>query len=323
MILSKRLTKTKSYNTTYQQQLRDTSNTLFKQYGEKINYYLEHVFNTPFKIDSIWSGSYRGNQKEPKLEYVLKFNGAEIDLAGESNASFKNVLSEGDKNTIAFSFFLAKLINDPGYTNKIVVFDDPLTSLDQNRRLATIDQLVKLYNECKQVIVLSHNLHFLIDLDGRNDMRRADKKVVMIVKGVNNAKIERWELKREWIDKYKQSILKMEDFVKNPHPDNQEGAVNSIRLTLELMLKLKFCKYLNDQNGTLGNLITDLEGSTCTFVNSNKSEVIEKLRSLCEASWRTHHASVEEREVYHEVTLTMAEAVGYVNQTLHMLSFEL
>ena len=322
-ILGKRLSKVKGYNTTYQQQLKNTSNALFQQYGTKINYYLDQVFMTPFKIQSIWSGSYAGRQKEPKLEYVLTYNGTEIELAGDGNKSFKNVLSEGDKNTIAFSFFLAKLTEDAHYTDKIVVFDDPLTSLDQNRRLATIDQLVKLYNECKQVIVLSHNLHFLVDLNGRNDMRRADKKVVMIVKGINAARIERWELKREWMDKYKQSILKMEDFVNNPHPDKQEDAINGIRLTLELMLKLKFCKYLSDQNGTLGDLIADLEHSACTFVNNNKADVIAKLKNLNEASWRTHHASVEERAVYHEVTLTMAAAVGYVNKALQMLQNEL
>ena len=323
VILGKRLTKVKGYNTNYQQQLKTTSNTLFQQYGTKINYYLEQVFMTPFKIQSIWSGSYTGRQKEPKLEYVLTYNGTEIELAGDGNKSFKNVLSEGDKNTIAFSFFLAKLTEDAHYTDKIVVFDDPLTSLDQNRRLATIDQLVKLYNECKQVIVLSHNLHFLVDLNGRNDMRRADKKVVMIVKGINSARIERWELKREWMDKYKQSILKMEDFVNNPHPDKQEDAINGIRLTLELMLKLKFCKFLKDQNGTLGDLIADLEHSDCTFVNNNKADVIARLKSLNEASWRTHHASVEERAVYHEQTLTMAAAVGYVNKALQMLQKEL
>lgn len=322
-IMSKRLNKVRGYNTTYQQELKDTSNALFQQYGTKINYYLDQVFMTPFRIDSIWSGAYKGSQKEPKLEYVLTYNGTEIDLAGEGNTAFKNVLSEGDKNTIAFSFFLAKLTQDRHYTDKIVVFDDPLTSLDQNRRFATIDQLVKLYGDCKQVIVLSHNIHFLIDLNGRNDMRRADKKVLIIVKGVSNSRIERWELKREWMDKYKQSILKMEDFVNKPHPDKQEDAVTGIRLTLELMLKLKFCKYLTDQNGTLGDLIADLEHSDCVFVNHDKADVIAQLKNLNEASWRTHHASVEERAVYHEIPLTTAAAVGYVNRTLLMLQQEL
>ena len=115
----------------------------------------------------------------------------------------------------------------------------------------------------------------------------------------------------------------MEDFVANPHPDKQEDAINGIRLTLELMLKLKFCKYLTDQNGTLGDLIADLEHSGCVFVNPKKTEVIAQLKNLNEASWRTHHASVEERAVYHEVPLTMAAAVGYVNRALQMLQQEL
>lgn len=324
-VLSKRMSKVKSYNATYQQQLKDTSNALFQQYAGKINYYLgEDVFDTPFKIENIWSGSYRGSQKEPKLEYKLTYKGNEIELGGEGNQSFKNVLSEGDKNTIAFSFFLAKLTNDPDFSNKIVVFDDPLTSLDSNRMLATIDLLVKLFNECKQVIVLSHNLHFLIELNGRRDVKNDFKKVLVILKGDQNATIDRFDLRKKWMDNYKQSILKMEDFVNNPHPDKQEDAITGIRLTLELMLKLKCCRYLNDQNGTLGELIDVIEKKPeCTFANSDKAEVITKLKNLNGASWRVHHASIEERTTYQEKQLSIAEAVKYVKQALNLLRFEI
>lgn len=324
-IMNKRLNKVKGYNTTYQQELKDTSNALFQQYGDKINYYLgEDVFDTPFKIESIWSGSYRGSQREPKLEYVLKYNGTEIELAGEGNTAFKNVLSEGDKNTIAFSFFLAKLTNDPEYANKIVVFDDPLTSLDLNRRLSTIDQLVVLYGNCKQVIVLSHNLHFLIEVFGRRDFHKENKKVLRIVKGLDKAWIELFDLRKEWMDNYKKSILDMESFVNNPTPEGQEDAVMGIRTTLELMLKLKCCRYLNDQNGTLGELIDTIEKKPeCTFANSDKADVIAKLKNLNGASWRKHHASIEEREKYREVPLNMQEALKYVKQALKMLKEEI
>ena len=324
-ILNKRLTKVKGYNTTYQQQLKDTSNALFQQYGDKINYYLgEDVFDTAFKIESIWSGSFSGRQKEPKLEYVLKYNNTEIELAGESNTSFKNVLSEGDKNTVAFSFFLAKLTSDDDLANKIVVFDDPLTSLDQNRKQATIDQLFMLYSNCKQVIVLSHNMHFLVDVHGRRDFHKSDKKVLRIVKGNNKAWIDRMDLTKEWMDSYKKSILDMEAFVNNPTPDGQEDAVTGIRTTLELMLKLKCCQHLNDQNGTLGELIDHLEKKPeCTFANQNKAEVIAKLKNLNNASWRKHHASVEERSQYQEVRLPMTEALKYVKQALKLLKEEI
>ncbi len=324
-ILSKRLTRVKGYNSTYQQQLKETSNALFQQYGDKINYYLgEDVFDTPFQIKGIWSGSYAGRQKEPKLEYVLTYNGTEIELSGEGNTAFKNVMSEGDKNTIAFSFFMAKLTNDPGFADKIVVFDDPLTSLDQNRKLATIDQLYMLYCNCKQVIVLSHNMHFLVDLHGRRDFHKSDKKVLTILKGNNKAWIERMDLTKEWMDSYKRSIMDMESFVDNPTPEGQENAIVGIRTTLELMLKLKCCKHLNDQNGTLGELIDNLDKKAeCTFANPNKAEVISKLKNLNNASWRKHHASVEERDQYQEVPLQMQEALKYVKQALKMLKEEI
>ena len=99
--------------------------------------------------------------------------------------------------------------------------------------------------------------------------------------------------------------------------------VNSLGKQNSPILDDEVRKFLKDQNGTLGDLIADLEHSDCTFVNNNKADVIARLKSLNEASWRTHHASVEERAVYHEQTLTMAAAVGYVNKALQMLQKEL
>ena len=314
----------KEINTRLQQQQKAASNLLFQQYGLKTNDYLRNVFMTPFEIVNVKDGGFRGGSRRPNLDYTLTFNGTDIlQDEGMQNTSFKNVLSEGDKNTIAFSFFLAKLTSDPDFANKIVVFDDPLTSLDQNRRHATIDQLMMLHSRCKQVIVLSHNLHFLIDLNTRYEVRKQDKKVLMILKGANNATLEPFELKREWMDKFKRGVMSMEDFVNHPHPNKQEEAVNAIRLTLELMLKLKCCTYLTDEGTTFGEAIAELEHKPCTFVNPNKAEVIAKLKNLNSISWRTHHATIEERAVYREVTLTMTEAVNYTRQALQMLQKEI
>lgn len=324
LMLCRHLAKWKEINTKLQQQQKAASNLLFQQYGQKTNDYLRNVFMTPFQIANVKDGGFRGGSRRPNLDYTLTFNGTDIlQDDGMVNTSFKNVLSEGDKNTIAFSFFLAKLTSDPDFANKIVVFDDPLTSLDQNRRHATIDQLMMLHSRCKQVIVLSHNLHFLIDLNSRYEVKKQDKKVLMILKGANNATLEPFELKKEWMDKFKRGVMSMEDFVNNPHPSKQEDAINAIRLTLELMLKLKCCTYLADEGTTFGEAIAELEHKPCTFVNPNKAEVIAKLKNLNSISWRTHHATIEERATYREVTLTMTEAVNYTRLALQMLKSEI
>ncbi len=319
-ILDKQISRLNHIKTVLQQQQKAASASLFQQYGQATNDYLQNKFKTAFQIVDV-KDAFRGAAKRPNLEYTLTFNGTPIMQGddGGSNTSFKNVLSEGDKNTVAFSFFMAKITQDPNLANKIVVFDDPLTSLDQNRRNATIDQLVLLHSRCKQLIVLSHNFHFLIDFNARGEIKKADKKVLVIVKGLNT-EIQPFELKREWMDKYKWAVLAMEDFVNTPIPTEKENVINSIRLTLELMLKLKFCKYISNPDETFGEVITDLERSSCVFVNPNKTDVIAKLRELNNISWRGHHAAVEERAIYREQYLTMTEARNYVIDTLSLLN---
>lgn len=319
-------TRLQRINKKLQADQKAASAELFQKYGQRTNYYLRDVFMTPFQISDV-KDAFRGSAKKPNLDYTLTFNGVPMFQGddGKSNQSFKNVLSEGDKNTIAFSFFLAKLDNDESMADKIVVFDDPLTSLDQNRRLATIHELVRLQKSCSQLIVLSHNLQFLIDLNGRNDVAKKNTKVVRIAKNGNCAGIERFELRKEWMDKYKRSLLKMEEFVCRPEPgDAQAAAISGIRLTLELFLKLKYCKYHNDQNGTFGELIDVLAGNTeCEFVNPNKEEVIANLKKLNETAWRLHHASVEERDGYQDEDMTTTEAVNYTTLALKMLKSDL
>lgn len=325
VVLNTQSTRLNKINRELQQQQKTSANSIFTQYGSKINDYLQNIFMTSFKVENVSDGGYRGRGKEPNLDYTITFNGTPIIQGddGVANTSFRNVLSEGDKNTIAFSFFLSKLINEPNFADKIVVFDDPLTSLDLNRRNATIDQLVWLHSRCKQVIVLSHNLHFLVDLKSRNDISKGNKKVLQIVNSLGKSKISEFELKKEWIDRYKQSIQKMKDFIANPDPSKQEDAINSIRLSLETFLKLKYCLFIPDQDMTFGQIVGELDKKPCTFVNADKNAVITQLNNLVNISWRSHHASVEERALYSEIPLNTTETFNYINKTLQLLEKEL
>ena len=325
LVLARRIEHLRQINKDLQARQKSITNAMFNEYGKKTNEYLQNVFLTRFKIEDVKDGGFRGKAKEPNLDYVLTFDGFPIILGdgGTLNNSFKNVLSEGDKNTLAFSFFLAKLSSESDLAEKIVVFDDPLTSLDLNRRNATIEQLVWLYSHCKQVIVLSHNLHFLIDLNGRRQIKKNEKKTLRIVNSRGESYIQEFELKKEWIDNYKKAITTMNNFVASPDPSNQEEAINSIRLSLETFLKLKFCRFITDQDQTFGDIVHQLEKSECSFVNADRQGVINKLNNLVAVSWRTHHGSVEERDLYTEQSFSMTEAINYVEMTLRLLEKEL
>lgn len=323
LILKHQLERLKRINIDLQKRQKAASVLLFQQYGYKINDYLKNVFMTPFQITNV-KDVYKGAAKVPNLDYTLSFNGTPIDQGdgGASNTSFKNVLSEGDKNTIAFSFFLAKLVSDPGLANRVVVFDDPLTSLDTNRRNTTIDQLMWLSGQCKQVIVLSHNLHFLIDLNARK-FPASEKVVLQIVNRKGSSSIQEYDLKTEWVDRYKRAILTMNDFVDNPDPSKQEDAIDGIRLSLETFLKLKFCQYIPNPNLTLGKLIEHLNSTPCQYANRDKASVTTRLMNLNEISWRAHHGTIDEMAVYSERQLTMSEAQNYVRMALDTLMNEL
>lgn len=321
--LKRQLTKLQAINKTLQQQQKDISTEIVRRYGDKTNYYLTTVFRTRFKISEIKDGGIRGRAKESNLSYTLTFNGTPIEQEGDTHTSFKNVLSEGDKNTIAFSFFLAKLTTDTELSDKIVIFDDPLTSLDLNRRNTTIHQLTLLYQQVKQCIILSHNLHFLIEINGVSRIKKQDKKGLQILNATGISKIIEYQIKQEWIANYQKALNAMYVFLENPSSDAQETAINAIRISLETFLKLKYCRFISDPDQTFGTIVSVLENSLCSFINPDKTQVIDKLNQLVEISWRGHHGSVEERDKYSEVNLTISEALGYVDMTLDLLNSEL
>lgn len=84
-------------------------------------------------------------------------------------------LSMGEKNIIAFLYFLKKLeeVNEKeSVTNKFIIFDDPMTSNDNNMQYIMIEELIKLIDESnkndniEQLIIMTHNHHFYLNLTG-------------------------------------------------------------------------------------------------------------------------------------------------------------
>lgn len=86
--------------------------------------------------------------KELKLEFARGYNPSDI-------------LSEGEQTVSALADFLTESKLDKN--NSGIIFDDPVTSLDHERRSTIAKRLVKEAKE-RQVIVLTHDIVFLLDL---------------------------------------------------------------------------------------------------------------------------------------------------------------
>ncbi|WP_144157947.1 AAA family ATPase [Paraburkholderia sp. BCC1885] len=124
-------------------------------------------FGAPFSICEL-KPSYMGGGV-PRSEYGLTVRGALVPVGRTSGdaLTFHTVLSEGDKRTLAFAFFLAKLFADPDRAQSIVVLDDVFTSLDLHRRAKTVEAALEMSRECEQVIALGHDAYFLRDIRKR------------------------------------------------------------------------------------------------------------------------------------------------------------
>jgi wobble nucleotide-excising tRNase len=159
--------RAKKFRTEVQTRLKAASETSAKHYHSKVNEYLAK-FGATFQISKI-SNSMTGNVGS--VDYGLIVRGHPVERgrksANDDVQTFKNTLSTGDKTTLAFAFFLAGLDRLTGLDDRILVFDDPLSSHDSHRRGKTIDILDSFCKRCAQIIILSHDQYFLRSASNR------------------------------------------------------------------------------------------------------------------------------------------------------------
>lgn len=125
-------------------------------------------FGATFQIEKM-NTNFRGGA--PRSEYGLSLRGKSMPLDG-GTPKFATALSEGDKRTLGFAFFIATTLADPKLAQRIIVIDDPMCSLDANRRHHTKIVLKQIHEKAEQLIVLAHDPYFIRDI--RNELTSKD-----------------------------------------------------------------------------------------------------------------------------------------------------
>lgn len=85
-----------------------------------------------------------------------------VVVDGAQHANVEDIASEGEQRCIALAAFMAEL--SQASHKSALVFDDPVSSLDHKRREDIAKRLVR-EAQIRQVIVFTHNLAFLCDLE--------------------------------------------------------------------------------------------------------------------------------------------------------------
>lgn len=169
---------------------------ILKTYENSINQYLDY-FNVGFRIAHT-QHDYIGGL--PRSAFQITINGIAVNIGGAKNdfgsPCFATALSAGDKSALALAFFLAMLDHDKEINCKIIVFDDPFTSLDHFRRHGTVLCFSKFFKIAKQVVVLSHDPRFLKLVKDQCGFL-CDLKELQIAKTKNGSVISEWDSEKE------------------------------------------------------------------------------------------------------------------------------
>jgi wobble nucleotide-excising tRNase len=324
-----RLDALESSYTQLSQQQASSATASFSLYKNQVNHYLRDVFRTHFLIDDVVHVAPQGQARVARMGYKLVIDGQDISFAADQPFSVKQCLSEGDKTTIALAFFLSKLDIDANKANKILVFDDPLSSLDTNRRTYTTRLIRDLIPVMKQVVVLSHSEIFLHEISDK--VANADKKSLRITEDfvAKASKIEVCNLTELVKNDYFKHLEKIENFRSNPDHSQKDYILGLLRNVLESHLNFKFYRPLRTLGGDhmFGRVIDHLNNQqTLNFREPNKALVIGKLQTINSVSWKPHHGTAQpnySQTGFDPNTLTAAELDNLIVDTLNLIDHQL
>ncbi len=259
--------------------------TTLNKFQTSINALLKK-FGASFSIKGM-SANFRGNA--PRSEYGLLLRGKDVSLEG-GPPSFATALSDGDKRTLAFAFFIASTLEDSKLANRTVVIDDPMCSLDVNRRHHTRAVLKKIHSKTSQLIVLAHDLHFLRDL--RDVLLKEDKTAPVMVfqlaaAAQNYTDFASLDLDKECESPYFQHHRLLNEFIGVKGGDPKSVA-KAIRPMLEGYLHRRFPGLLS-KDSMFGEMVKLIRDALPPSPLCHAQNLVEELNEINDYAGQFHH----------------------------------
>ena len=199
-------------------------------------------------------------------------------------------MSEGDKRTLAFAFFLAKLFADPNKANAAVVLDDVFTSLDKHRRHNTIDAVLQMVAECAQVICLGHDAHFLRELKKRVSKKKLGTAVELALHrdAQDYSFLDDFDLDEYCSSEYYKHYIMVERFVNAEPYGSLLEVAKSLRLLVEGHLHRCFPKKFKEGQ-TVGEMLDLVKNATAPNSLVRLQSLHAELVSFNEFAAAFHH----------------------------------
>ena len=296
--------------------LRDNARASLDQYREQefpayesaINDYLQR-FNAGFRLDSVRSMNTRAGST---CDYSVLINAQSVPVSAqtEGNPSFKNTLSAGDRNALALAFFFASLTRDPNRNQKIIVIDDPMTSLDEHRTLTTIQEMRRLSGDVEQLIVLSHSKPFLCDLwQGADTTLRSACRIARSNPGSTFAD---WDVTQDCITEHDRRHAIVRSYIENSLGADERAVAAALRPILEVFARVAYPEWF-PPGALLGPFI-----GLCGQREATPDRILSpgdraELRALLDYANQFHH---DTNSAYQTVLINDHELLDFARRTL-------
>jgi wobble nucleotide-excising tRNase len=281
----------------------------FPGYEAAINLYLER-FNAGFRLGRVTPTDTRGG---PGCTYSVIINNTHVPVTGApetpGNPSFRNTLSAGDRNTLALAFFFASLDRDPNLGDKIVVVDDPLSSLDEHRSLTTVQEVRNLAERAEQVIVLSHTKAFLCRVWESSD--RSARASMQVSRDGDGSTLAAWDVDADSETEHDRRHTLLSSFMQTSTGDPRAVA-EAIRPHIEAFLRVA-CPEHFPASTLLGPFRTLCDQRAGTPQEILSQADTDELENLIEYANRFHH---DTNPAWETEVVNDAELRGFVGRTL-------
>lgn len=271
-------------------------------------------FGASFRIEKMDS-NFLG--KAPRTEYGIKLRGKSVPLEGGS-PKFATALSDGDKRTLAFAFFVASSEADASIHTRIVVVDDPMCSLDINRKQHTKTVLKSLHAKADQLIVLAHDPFFIRDL--RDALLPKDGQTHVQILQLSHAVdgysvIAKYDVDHECESVFYRHHRMLKEFCEGIQAD-QRGVAKSLRPFLEGYLHRRFPRLI-PADLMFGQAINFIKEADANSPVSFAQHLVDELKDLNDYAGQFHHDT--NPDTSETIQVVQAELRAFCDRALHVV----
>ena len=306
--------QTESAREEARKELEEYRTNVFPQLQDGVNEYL-NMLNASFRIGNLVPSNIGGGSGST-CTYSVVINDTPIVVRNNTNTpgepSFRNSLSGGDRNTLALALFFSSLDRSPNLAKTVVVVDDPMSSLDDHRWLATVQKVRELSRQAKQTIVLSHDKRFLCGiLNGLN--HHEEYTTLEIASNGNESTIRHWDATKDSITEHDQRYFLLQEYAVK-----QSGAAKEVAAAIRFYLEGYFraaCPGQFPPGKLLRQFTQECKhklGGSDEVINQ---ETIKELEYILEYANRFHH---DTNPAWQSESINPAELQGFVKRTLSL-----